>query len=786
MMAGEDVSWDDASKPEDITWDDGGKPEVGAGEAFGRGAAQAFGLGYSPQLIAALKTGNMPGSENPAYLQELEKQKAATAQAWEQHPYIYGGGMLASAIPAAANAILAGPEEAAAAGAAGIGSRLLSGASNLGSLGGAGLRSVAGESAGLAPSVLRGAATVAENPLAQGAVMGSAEGDTTSEKLSGALAGAAGAYVAPAILGAAGSAAKALGSKLAPNVVDPIFSVLTGSKATANAAGNIAGDIGLPLPSATVSGGKVQGALSALDVTNSIPKAAAQHLSAAGKLVSDYAGELEPKDTGNAVRNAVQNWVSDSTNPIGFQSQMNQIYAPIRKLENTSNLTPASNLQAAVAKHAQSPAAQVGYSVIEPTLNVANQALYLNGENGGLTFAQMKALRGIISDKISWNALPGGGTLSNPVLQDLRSALTADMQKSAANYGGQTALDAFNSVNSNAAKLYGQRDSILKIVGNPDATAKGALDSGTVYNKIVNAAKSKGSGNISDLQNLQQVVQSTDPTAWGTIGKTYASNMAPDGNFSYKNFNKVYGSDLHDAGRTAIFGAPTPQSQIDQALASGAKAPLSPRDTFDRIAALGDFDATGGQKLGQKLDALASKAGAVPWKPLAPAGIAGVSEIAGSLGYAPSLLAAGLPLKAAGLAAAGTAAGKIGARNIASPTLPLAQQYAPSQATQIAGRAVKNVAPLAGASMAAGPGVGIIQGYAPSALQTLTNQFPSVWNPPGSAPIPLARKSGGRVSDRLVAAADRAKKSINDSTKPLLNTPDTHVAQALEIANKNI
>ena len=40
-------------------------PEVGAGEAFGRGAAQAFGLGYSPQIIAALKTGSMPGSEDP-------------------------------------------------------------------------------------------------------------------------------------------------------------------------------------------------------------------------------------------------------------------------------------------------------------------------------------------------------------------------------------------------------------------------------------------------------------------------------------------------------------------------------------------------------------------------------------------------------------------------------------------------------------------------------------------------------------------------------------------------
>jgi len=53
-----------------------------------------------------------------------------------------------------------------------------------------------------------------------------------------------------------------------------------------------------------------------------------------------------------------------------------------------------------------------------------------------------------------------------------------------------------------------------------------------------------------------------------------------------------------------------------------------------------------------------------------------------------------------------------------------------------------------------------------------------------SALQPLARKSGGRVSDRLVAAADRAKKNINNNTESLLNVPDTHVAQALELANK--
>ena len=48
------------------------------------------------------------------------------------------------------------------------------------------------------------------------------------------------------------------------------------------------------------------------------------------------------------------------------------------------------------------------------------------------------------------------------------------------------------------------------------------------------------------------------------------------------------------------------------------------------------------------------------------------------------------------------------------------------------------------------------------------------------------RKSGGRVSDKLVTMVDRAKKNINNQTESLLNTHDNHVARALEIANQNL
>jgi len=48
------------------------------------------------------------------------------------------------------------------------------------------------------------------------------------------------------------------------------------------------------------------------------------------------------------------------------------------------------------------------------------------------------------------------------------------------------------------------------------------------------------------------------------------------------------------------------------------------------------------------------------------------------------------------------------------------------------------------------------------------------------------RASGGRVSDKLVAMVDRSKRNINNETKTLLNTDDSKIAQALEIANRHL
>jgi len=58
--------------------------------------------------------------------------------------------------------------------------------------------------------------------------------------------------------------------------------------------------------------------------------------------------------------------------------------------------------------------------------------------------------------------------------------------------------------------------------------------------------------------------------------------------------------------------------------------------------------------------------------------------------------------------------------------------------------------------------------------------------PEYQAPTPLrpGRKDGGRIGNKIITAVERAKRNVNNTTEPLLNADDNHIAHALEIANQ--
>jgi hypothetical protein len=716
--------------------------EVGKVEAFGRGAAQAFGLGYSPQLIAAAKTRSLPGSEDPAYVAELKKQKAATEQAWEQHPWLYGGGMAASAIPAAVGAVMGAP------GAAATGT--------IGSLGGAGLRALAGEGVGMLPTALRGAAKVAENPIVQGAVFGSSEGESLADKATGAAAGAIGAKVAPAVLGAVGSGVKAVGQKIAPDIVDPIFHALTGNPSTAKTAANIASEIpNVTLPAAAVSeSGALRTAIGA-DIFNQVPKAANKTLGEIGSAVSEYAGNANRNDAGEAIRNAVKAWSYDATSPAGFKSMMSQIYAPIRTLEASTAIQYPSQLQSAISRELKSPKGRMGD--ITSTLNIAKIPISTADDVGGLTFAEMKAFREILSDHISWNQAPGLSGINNDVLKKLRDAVTQDMTRYAKNVGSTKLMNEFINVNKKAKNLYDLKDSVYNLTGNPIVEGPGSKANDAIYSKIIGAAAKRGGADISDLDKLYNTVIKFDPKAWQSVGQAYAADrIAPNGQFTFGNFHKHFDDFLDPRGKTLIFGQPSEKT----------------RQMFENIGALGRVDAKG-KPLGSVLDTWSSKVGAYPVKP----SIGAVAEAS---------LTGGFPLGTAAAGSVGIGAGAIGARNVAAPM----SQYVPSTGAKIAGETIKGAAPILGAELATdSPLPGAIKAGVPLAVYEASKKLPSwLYSAPGISPTDarMGRASGGRVSDKLVTMVDRARKNINNQTESILGTHDNHVARALEIANQNL
>jgi len=744
------------------------KPQVGSLEAFGRGAAQAFGLGYSPEVIAAAKTGHMVGSDHPEYTAELAKQKASTNEAWNQHPWLYGTGMAAAAVPSVLNAIFAGPEEAAAVGGAG----LLAESGNIGSLAGAGLRGLAGgsELAGKAASVL-------ENPLAQGAIYGSSEGDTVGDKLSGAVSGAIGAKVAPALLGAAGTAIGNVGSKIAPEFSSKISQMLKGGVSDPEIIGAMGDELGIHTPAVAASDSSLFPKLLNSDPTNAAPKAAAMTSGQIGNKLADLTKVAGTNDiassneAGEAIRNSINNWKNDSSNPNGFAAQLAAAFKPANYLSKDTTTFAPTALSNAVDGARKSSAAMV--SDIEPTLGVVEKAL---SNPDGLTFDQLHALRISLDDQMNHNGSPGSARLNDQLLQSLRSAVDVDMHSAAydigksTGIGGQQAVNDLATAESQAAGLYNARKGVMRIVGNPNMNGTNAKTNDQIYNNIVNSASNRTNGpNVSDLTNLSNVVNSYDPNAWHTVAQAYtAKKINPqDQGFSFNNFNKNYTNGLHPAGKNALFASP-------------ASADL--RGTLNKLDTLGNYQ-VGKSTYGNNIDQLSSM---VPAQNKFGTG----AKIDTGLAMAEMALLGGLPIRALGAAAAGAGLGQYGARNISAPISK--QTLTPAQ--QAFQQILQKSAPLVGAQ--ANPiGAGGVKAAAQYGLYKGMQQLPpSIWPTDQHASGGrIGRKSGGRATgaakakaDQLIAMVDRIKKDEGEGTKPLLNVDDTTIAKALEIANRGI
>ena len=93
-------------------------------------------------------------------------------------------------------------------------------------------------------------------------------------------------------------------------------------------------------------------------------------------------------------------------------------------------------------------------------------------------------------------------------------------------------------------------------------------------------------------------------------------------------------------------------------------------------------------------------------------------------------------------------------------------------------------------AQAAGTSASLSRQAATPALMSLQNA--EEYEPVNPLAVRPGRASGGRtighdeISDRLVRMADQVRKQVSTHTEKLLDTPDDHIAKALEIANRDI
>jgi len=769
---------EDKSVPSDLVApaEDKTPTEVSGLEAAGRGAAQAFGLGYSPQLIAAVKTGHMPGSSDAAYEAELQKQKATTEAAWEQHPWAYGAGMVGAAVPAIANAVLAGPEEAIA--GAGLGG-FWEGMSSLGNLTGAGLRAATAGSEGVLPAVARMGAGVAESPIVQGAIYGSSEGENLHDKIVGALEGAAGAKIFPALLNKTGSAL----SGVAKYVGNKFFNAIGGTPSSAEIAADAAHTLGSTLPLSAVTTDPLRMASAKADPFGAAADASKTVQSHMQNVLEGAAGDFSPANggaekAGDSIKDSYLSWLRDAS-PSGFKGKMNEIYSPLDPLSQSSQRFDVTRLKQAVNDILSSPRAEV--SNLDQTLNVVQRALQSNEENGGLTFQGLRELRGVISDAMDHAHLPGAQPVDNDLLNKLRLAASGDMTNAAYSLGGERSVSSLMNADRNASQLYQLRDILSKRLGNFKPDAPNAKPSAALYQNLAGMAAGRGRGG--DLSTLGRFKEVLSPDAWADFQKSYVGNhlFDPRG-FSFESFANKYGS-MSDGAKDIIFGP----------IGSGGI-----RDTLENVATLG-------RHAGDRLDSFASHS--TSQDPLVIGGYGGVAA---------ETAARGFPIRAIPLAVATSAYGRGAARNVAAPLNPSATQElwnalgtTPEQRAEWGLKAAQTVQPLVRGAQTASRLTSPIMGAAASSSPEGENLG---WNPAGNLMGSIAgeklqqllgtehatggrieRASGGRAgldhksaAEALMRAAERAKKAENETTEPLLNLPDEAITKALSAANEAI
>lgn len=757
LVPASQVASDGSSSPDE--------PQIGRLESFGRGAEQMATLGYAPQINAEVE--NLLG--NGTYQSNLAHQKTSQDAAWNQHPWLYGTGAAASVIPGAIGSVLTGgaPEEAAGAGLGAKALAALGSSSNLATLGSAALKGISGEGTTLASAGAKGVANLLGGTLAQGAIYGSSQGDTTAEKEKDAALGAVGGKLGEKAIGAGAY----LGGEIGRGIYNKIFTAIAGDPTDGQVAADAAHQLGITVPTAALQHGPLTGAAIKLDPYHHVNLAAASTLGQTGDTIAQLHSNVLPEDAGGAIQDSFGDWLNGPPTPIGSTQPnsrgiLNNIYSGISSLSGNLKTTPLTALQKVYTAASSDPDFSNAYA---PTLNVVKQSLE---DPNGLTFDRIRALRTAVSDKIDFNKLSQDKTLDQGLLGQMRDALTNDLYSAADNVGGPGTSNLVKGADATAAPIYKLRSFLNSKIGT-DPKIKAPS---TVFRNLSQMASVKNG----DLDTLSQIKNIVPPDAWNQFSQGYLQQLAPpEGQFTFGNFNKRWNS-ISDPAKDLMFGAP----------GNGGA-----RDVLENINTLGNSAGTKIDRFGLNPDTQNM------WQTGEILGL-GAEALQGNVG------------KAASVIAVASGAGKLAARNAAAPmAAPSARAtfLANNPAIEAAVNKAANytMPTLAGAAEHSAKQLGIYGvakgavNYADPAYRAAllgVSNLADKYIPSGVPQQPQAsggritRASGGKATkktheelvQRLMNMAKRAKKISDKKTEPLLNVSDDRIVKALDVAQQAI
>jgi len=606
---------------------------------------------------------------------------------------------------------------------------------------------------------LQNAMRAAPPSAALGAVQGSGEGDTWSEKAINAAKGLIGGGVAGGVI--SGTLGKFMPGARAPSGEPSPADIVSASERLSSR--------GAPLqvPKIVASNDELLSTLGSTAkelpfVGKPLTEAAEKTAGQIGTKVGELSGGQTRISAGETAKDALTNWIGPRS-----QKLVSDAYDKVDNLITTPALQPLD----ATRKVAQSVQDEMNKSQKilgeDPAVKFLMNAIT---DPAGLDYQGLKGLRTRIGQmlddpsEIYKNAAPS--------LRQLYKGLTEDLKAVVEKSGGPRALKEFEAANAFNAKIQSQREALLKITGTKESSKSGDQ----IFDTLLRQA---GSSGATDIPKLTLAQRSMTPQEWADVSRGIIDNLSINKTtnaFDPASLFRQYGK-LSAQGKDILFGP--------------AKAPsYGVRNALDDLATVG--------KRLDRLNAIASSQGGGERKILTAA------ELFGLVFH---------PLKAIPAIVAGRAFSSAMAEPATAQSVARwAKAYEvlgskPSSATARAFvRASQNIATEVGgrhglpdkeAILSA-----VIGGTELAKLVGKTHAYLTDFSAPKETPehggrtsdavFDTGRSTGGRASRatggavNLMALSKAAKKRVTQVTEPLLNESDDTVAHALAVAGKNI